>query len=212
MMRCIEKTNRPIIFFMMALIVAGCSGLQQPVRKIAYYTLEYQPVSAEAPSPLPVALQIDKFQVSPAYNANRMVYSEGPFKRNAYTYHKWRANPGDLVTYFLTRDLRKSSRFTSVFSLRSRLTASHTLEGTVDEFYEHDESDAWHAILALDITLIKNKEPDISKRVIFQKQYRETQRCAQKHPRALAEAMSKAMGIVSQKIAYDVSRHLADTR
>ncbi|MEE8398983.1 MAG: ABC-type transport auxiliary lipoprotein family protein [Desulfobacterales bacterium] len=206
-----KKQSALLIVSAVILTVSGCSSLQQPVRKIDYYTLEYQPTSAGSPSPLPVSIQIDRFQVSPAYDANRMIYSEEPFKRDAYVYHKWRANPGDLVTYFLARDLRKSSRFASVFSLKSRLTASHILEGAVDEFYEHDGDDAWHAVLALDITLIKNKEPDISKRVIFQKQYRETQRCAQKHPRALAEAMSKAMGIISGKITNDIAHHLADT-
>jgi cholesterol transport system auxiliary component len=99
-----------------------------------------------------------------------------------------------------------------VFSLKSRLAASHILEGTVEEFYERDDKDSWYAVLALGITLIKDKEPDISKRVILQERYRETQRCTQKHPGALAEAMSKAMAIVSQKIGDDISRLLADTR
>ncbi len=61
-----------------------------------------------------------RFQVAPFYNTTNIIYKEASLKRNAYHYHKWQANPGDLVTYFLARDLRETGLFKDIFILSSK--------------------------------------------------------------------------------------------
>ena len=41
-----------------------------------------------------------------AYNTTAMVYQPSAFKQETYNYHRWRVNPGYLVTDYLARDLR----------------------------------------------------------------------------------------------------------
>ena len=202
-----KKTVYLLILFVV--IIGGCAGIRQPVRRIDYYTLEYEVPVVKKSAPLPYVIRLEKFRVSPAYDSNNIVYRESSFKRNAYVYHKWRADPGDLVTYFLARDYEYSSLFQAAYTMKSRLNPSHILEGTVDEFYEYDDADTWRAVLTVSVTLLRKMEPDVSKRVLFQRQYSETETCTQKHPSALAEAMSKAMARISQRVIADTYTHLS---
>ena len=183
---------------------AGCSALNKPKPKIHHFTLEYTVLKIEDLKPIDAVLRVDRFGVAPAYNSNRMIYRDQSFKRDEYVYSKWIGNPGDIVTYFLARDLRDSGLFKAVFTYKSHLAASYAMEGSVDEFFEWDTPEGWDAVLGLNITLVVLQEPDVSKRILFQKSYRVTRRCKEEHPRGLAETMSLAMGEVSLKIIRDV--------
>jgi cholesterol transport system auxiliary component len=194
----------PVVFIFLTLIPAGCLNLKQPKNKIEYYTLEYDPPAAQNRQAVSSVIRIDRFAVSPIYNTNRIIYREGSFRREAYVYYKWRANPGDVVTYFLRRDLQHSGLFKAVVADDSRLGSEYRLEGTVDDFLEWDNNDGWEALLGVSITLIQENEADITKRILFQKTYTSTQPCRQKNPMALSEAMSTAMSEVSAQIMLDI--------
>ncbi len=199
------------IFFLLIglpLILCSCISLKNPADKIEFYTLEYNPPVISDLKPLSHIIRLDRFGVSPIYNTDRIIYREGSFKRDTYFYHKWRANPGDLVAYFLSRDIRASGLFSAVIENDSKLQSSYLIEGSVDEFYERDAEDKWEAVLSIGITLMAEREPDISKRIIFQKTYRIAEPCRQKNPRALIEAMSTAMLKASSDIIKDIYNSL----
>ena len=186
------------------LFCGGCLNFKQPRNKVEYYTLEYDPPVANRRQPLPFAIRVEQFSVSPIYNTNRIVYRDTAFKRDAYAYYKWRANPGDMVTHFLERDMRQSALFSAIVSPKSKYTSSFMLEGAVDEFLEFDTEGHWKAVLSVSIALIAENETDVSQAILFQKPYHASKPCRHKHPRALAEAMSLAMAEVSEAIILDV--------
>jgi len=205
-----QKTIHSAFFlFVILFVILGCLGNQRPPAKIDYYTLEYESNKFDDLKPTPFVLRIERFSVAPIYNSNNIIYQTGPFRRDAYNYHKWRANPGDMVTYFLSRDLKNSSLFKAIFEPGSSFSSSHVISGTVDEFFEQDEKDSWKAVLCVTIALIKENETDISKRILFQKRYRTSEKSSQKNPLAIAEAMSKAMSGISEMIITDVYKSLA---
>jgi ABC-type uncharacterized transport system auxiliary subunit len=193
-----------------ALLLGGCLSVKTPHQKIDYYTLEYDAPSISNSHTLPLVVQVERFQVAPVYNTTKIIYRQRPYTRDAYTYHMWRANPGDLVSYFLARDFQQSLVFKAVAAHNTGLLSTHILRGTVDEFYEHDGKDSWEAVLAVSITLMVNNESDISNRVLFQKSYSTRKACRQKNPRALAEAMSQAMANISEKVITDIYTFLAE--
>ena len=212
MTRCIPKfipVLLPIICLTLAL--AACLDLKQPRNKIDYYTLEYDPPAAGNHPPLAAPIRVNQFSVSPIYNTNRIIYREGLFKREAYVYHKWRANPADVVTYLLRRDLQQSGLFKAVVSLESRLPSAYVLEGSVDEFLEWNKKTGWEAYLSLSVTLMQENEPDISKKILLQKSYFTSKPCRQKNPGALAEAMSLAMSEISAQIMLDIYKTILST-
>jgi len=195
-----------VSIFLLGLILsfASCAGMRQPSPKIDYYALEYAPPQAGERTPLPRVIKVDRFSVAPLYSTAQIIYRDGSFKREAYTYHRWRSTPADLVTYFLARDLKQSGLFKAVLPHDSGQSSDFVLEGSVDEFLEWDREDSWEAVLAFGVTLMAANEPDISRRILFQKTYQGRKPCRQKNPAALAEAMSEAMAGLSAKVIEDV--------
>ena len=193
-----------VLILVSLFFLAGCSALKKPKPKINLFTLEYTVPKIEDLKPIDAVIRVDRFGVAPPYNSNRMIFQNASFKRDEYVYSKWIANPGSFATYFLARDLRDSGLFKAVFTYKSHLAASYALEGSVDEFLELDGPQGWDAVLGLSVTLQVIGEPDVSKRILFQKSYRARIRCKEEHPRGLAETMSLAMGEVSEKIIRDV--------
>ena len=186
------------------LFMAGCANLKQPPPKIDYYTFEYEPAKITAGDLLPVALIVNRFLAAPEYNTDRLVYRDRSFRRETYPNCRWRAYPGDLVSYFLVRDLRQSGLFRAVFPQEGDFAPRYSVEGAVDEFLENDRSQGWEAVLSLTVTLLKEPEPDVSRRILFQRSYSLREPCAQRTPDSLAEAMSKAMAKLSERIILDI--------
>ncbi len=193
-----------------ALLLGACTGSGTPRNMITYYTLEYAAPEVSAKGPLPVVVRMERFAVSPIYNSTAIIYRDKSYERGAYVYYRWRANPGDLVSQFLGRDLRMSGLFQGVVPEGSRLHGSYLMEGSVEEFLERDYQDRWDAVLTVNITLLAENEPDISRRVVFQKSYSVISPCRRRHPSALAEAMSNAMRQLSGDVQADVYARLAE--
>lgn len=197
-----------LLLFSLPFLVGGCLNLNQPKNKIQYFTLEYDAPRISGLKPLPVVLRVLRFSVAPVYNTSQIIYREKAFGRDSYAYYRWRANPGDLATYYLSRDLTLSKLFKAVLPYDSGFQCSYALEGSVDEFFEWDTDEGWKAVLSLSVTLMAENEPVVSKRIVFQKNYRAEKTCDRKSPEALAEAMSRAMAEVSGEILNDIYNHL----
>ncbi len=200
-----------IVILGFCLLLCACLSLKQPREKIEFYTLEYDPPTMGGLMPVEAVIKLRPFSVAPTYNSNRIIYRSQSFERDAYVYHRWRTNPGDLVTYFLQRDIQQSGLFKAVLPQQSRSTSSYVLEGSVNEFLEWDEEKTWKAVLSISVTLMKENEPDISKRILFQKTYKATKACQERNPRALAKAMSQAMAEISAALIMDTVDCLAQT-
>ncbi|MBW1812783.1 MAG: membrane integrity-associated transporter subunit PqiC [Deltaproteobacteria bacterium] len=198
----------PVLVVLAACFISGCFGFSNPNKMISYYTLEYNAPKIEGLTTLPFAILIERFQVTPMYDSNKIIYKNSEFKRESYSYHRWRANPGDIVTHLLARDFKETSLFKAIFTLDSRYPATHMLKGTIEEFYEKDGEDYWESVLSLSVALIKKDEIDPLKSIIFQKKYNMKEVCSKKNPQAFAEAMSKAMEKLSNVIMKDVYNSL----
>lgn len=194
----------PILFLSLPLLLGACVSLKQPSNKIGYYTLEYDPPQITGYKALPIVIRIEHFTVAPTYNTNRIIYKDESFKRNAYVYHKWSDNPGNLCAHFLSRDIQQSGLFKAVLQCNSEFPPSYMIEGSVDEFFEWDTKENWNAVLSLSVTLMAENGSDIGKRLLFQKTYNTTKPCEQKNPTALAQAMSQAMSEISLKVIKDI--------
>jgi ABC-type uncharacterized transport system auxiliary subunit len=194
----------PFFFFLIC-----CSPLKQPTPRIEYYTLEYDPPEHPELPPLPVILRIQRFTTASSYNTLQMVYRDRSFRRGTYAYHRWHADPADLIADRLARDMRHSGLFRAVVQDESTLASTHVLEGSLDEFFEWSDEAGWKAVLSITATLITARESDITRKVLFQKTFRAVRPCKEKTPRGLAEAMSQAMADVSEEMIKAVHDRLS---
>lgn len=199
-----------ILLMGLAVFLSACLDFKQPRNKIEYYSLEYDPPRRGNHQPVSHVIKVELFSVSPIYNTRKIIYRDDAYKRAAYDYHKWQANPAEFVTYFLARDMRQSGLFKAVVTRNYRFPHTYMLGGSVDEFLESDMQAGCQADLSLNIVLMSEHETDVSKKIIFQKSYHIRKPCRQKNPRALAEAMSTAMAEASTQIIDEVYNRLAN--
>ncbi|MCF6291439.1 MAG: ABC-type transport auxiliary lipoprotein family protein [Desulfobacterales bacterium] len=195
-----------------ALISAGCATLKRPALEIEYYTLEYDSPAVDLPGatgPLAALLRVERFSAAPPYETNRIVFRERQFDLDTYFYHRWRAVPADLVSYFLTRDLQQSGLFKAVSPSVTTMPHTHVVAATVDEFLEWDTDRGRQAVITLHLSLIVAREPDISKRVLFQERFTARYPCGDKQPREVARAMSLAMADISRQVAIRIHQALS---
>ncbi len=191
--------------------VNGCFGPQSQRPAVEFYSLDYVSPVSEAPRQLPFIVRVQPFQAAPPYNSTRIVYGTDRFARNRYAYHRWIAEPAQMVTFFLARDIRNSKLFQAV-TTDDEPEPTHLLQGTVESFYEQDNCEQWNAILSVTVTLVDKDQDDVSRKIALQKTYAESEQCRQNSPAGLAAAMSTAMSEVSGKIISDVHNALSGSR
>jgi len=200
--RCISAAG----IMALALVLCGCGGLRGRTQVQWKYTLEYTSPLVQGLAAAPHVLQVKLFTVVQNYNSTAMVYQPAAFKLQQYQRSSWRVNPGDMVTDYLLRDLRKQHLFKAVFSYREPGTARFALEGEIEQFAEVDETEGRKAVLSVYVTLLDSSQKDASKMIVWQKNYCFAEPFAGKGPAALAQAMSRAMEKFSRQLISDLSR------
>jgi len=192
-----------ILSLLAALLLSGCG---KPPALINRYILDYAPPVLPRLPQLDTGIKVELFAVDQTINRLEMVYKENPYRTGTYWYNRWRANPGYLVTDYLTRDLRDSRLFKAVFSHDASGPARFRLEGGVVEFQENDAPGLWHAALRLNVTLLDTDQENVADRVMFQRSYEAQEPMLTKTPQGLAAGMSSALQRLSQQIIDDVYR------
>ncbi|MFW6415715.1 MAG: ABC-type transport auxiliary lipoprotein family protein [Thermodesulfobacteriota bacterium] len=204
------RTSKAALILAIFLIFSpGClSGIQtQDPPPIHYYTLEYDPPELNKIQ-LPSVLNIQEFSAGPNCNTDKLVYNPAERTRENYHYHRWRSSPGDLVTYFLRRDLQQGRLFSAVSGPGFDSRCTHRLQGLVEEFYEMNKDNKSYAVAQMSITLLQCNQKDISQRVLTQETYRAREEMDRATPGQLAKAMSKVMQKLSKQISRDVYQEL----
>jgi ABC-type uncharacterized transport system auxiliary subunit len=213
-MQCAKPNYLPAhfrkhLFLLVLIILTGCIGDAKPPEPIYYYTLGHDNPALSLAPQLPCILRVERFSASPPFNSQRIIYAQNELQRNAYAYHQWIAPPGELVSYYLARDLRQCGGFRAVLTPDASLSATHSLYGWVEQFIEKDAAAHWQAAATIHITLISNLDRDPTRKILLQKRYEAKAPCNAKTPEALAEAMSKVVGQISQAVTKDVYSRLS---
>jgi ABC-type uncharacterized transport system auxiliary subunit len=192
--------------FMVSIVLSlvACSFGGKPSVMVEQYALEYPPPSVQSLSPMHEVIRLERFSVAQIFNHVKMVYRQKPTHYNDYAYHRWRANPGDMVGDSLLRDLRAAGIFKSVFSYRDMGNTPLILKGGVGEFYESDEKDGRKAILSVYITVIDTTSRELTKQIVFQKNYRYEEPVTEKTVQGFAQAMSRAVEKLSGQVITDI--------
>ena len=196
--------KRIVILFLMLILLGGCIDMKNPAPKTDFYTFEYPPHDNTHTITTPYILKIETFAVSPVYDDNRFLYRPDAFKRNEFSHHRWRANPGDLVADHLTRDFTHASFLRAVITTESFPAYTHLLTGTVEEFYQRIENDQWRAILSVSVLLVDETSGPIDGRILFQHRYSFQEAISDKTPEGFVGGMSRAMQKLSETLIEDV--------
>jgi uncharacterized lipoprotein YmbA len=124
-------------FAVMALIaLAGCGGA---VKYPNYYALHIPPPpDPPAQEGVRASLAVREFR-SPAYlHQGAIVYKTSPEQIGFYNYHRWAADPREVVTNAVTDRLRASGKFTQVKTYDGRPDVDYVLSGRIERLEEVD--------------------------------------------------------------------------
>ncbi|MCX5809601.1 MAG: ABC-type transport auxiliary lipoprotein family protein [Proteobacteria bacterium] len=185
-------------------IVAGCFGRSKAPHLVEQYSLEYAPPTVESLVRIGESIKVERFPVAQSFNSQAMVYRAQPYKLAAYNYNRWRVNPGDMVTDYLTRDLRAANVFPAVFSYRDIEGTRFIVEGGVEEFLETMEKDNLKAVLKTNVSFIDGSQKELTKRVVFQKRYHFEESLKEHSPDEFARGMSVNMQRFSEQVIKDI--------
>lgn len=197
------------IIIVLSAMLSACMGNSAPSKPTYYYTLDYPSPSVRLNHQLPAILRVERFTVSPPFHTQRIIYADKGTMRNSYAYHQWIAPPGELLPYFLVRDLRKTNGFKAVLTPDASLSATHSLHGWVEEFIEKEGTSNCHAKAIIHISLINNLNSDLTQKIMLQKRYQAATPCKAKTPAALAEAMSAVLAKISTDVTKDIHSRLS---
>jgi ABC-type uncharacterized transport system auxiliary subunit len=186
-----------------AVLLGSCFPGSKPPYVVQFYTLEY-PSTISIGLTLKEAVRIGRFFMVQSYNTSAMLYRPKPYEVAAYNYHRWRTNPGDMVTEHLLEDFRSSGLFHAVFSYRHPENVRFVVDGDVGEFLEAKVGAGWEAALSMEVSLRDTATPEAGKEILFQKRYRTVEPLIKESPEEFARGMSRAMARVSGEILGDV--------
>jgi len=189
-----------ILFF---ISLTGCLPTGKAPYYVEQYILDYDPPKVDLGKAIDTSVKFERFSVAQVYNNTRMNYRTNPFRIDAYNYSRWRVSPGDLVGDCLLRDMRGSNIITVVMSYRNPEHTRFSLEGGVEEFLEVMEDGRPFAVLSLNLTVLDNKETEITKKIKLQKRYRAKEPLKDHSPESLAMGMSTSLARISDVFLKD---------
>jgi ABC-type uncharacterized transport system auxiliary subunit len=198
------KRANTIVVLIGFMLVVGCGSILpkgKPSPPLKRYALEYTAPAFKGLPRLDAAIRVERFSIARIFDSRAMLYRPEPHRYAEYHSFVWIANPADMITDFLVRDLQSSGLFTAVFSHGSPEQPRFLLEGGVSEFFENDEREP-RAVLSVNATLLDLASKSLGGKIVFQKSYSVSKQ-VKKTPGAFATGMSAAAAELNAEIILD---------
>jgi ABC-type uncharacterized transport system auxiliary subunit len=193
------------LFFCLA-IIAGCVSGGKPGFQVETYLINYPAPAAAQLTKIEDTIRINRFTIATAYNNHQMIFRQDDYALDSFNYNRWAVNPADMVGDNLLRDLQESGVFRAAFSRYAVDEGRYVLQGGIEEFFlriDKINKSGSVAVVSLEITLKDTQQREATKRIIFQKKYRQEEALTEQSPRGYCQAMSLAVQKLSRQIIAD---------
>jgi ABC-type uncharacterized transport system auxiliary subunit len=169
-----------------AAALAGCS-LAPTTPHIRYYTLA---VTGTPPTHLDAPVRVGTFTADQPYATERIAFRSSPYRLDYYTYHRWAADPRDLLRA-ATRDYFERAAGTH--------GSPYEIEGHLRRLEEVDQPAEWQGALALDVRVTRGGV------VVLDRVFHETEPAESRNPEAVAAALSRALQRVLDQVLTELA-------
>ena len=188
-----------------ALIAAAACGGSTP--QVRYYQLA-TPRAEAAKSTGDKVLVVEALASDGAYDDERIVYRNNPYRLDYYNYHRWVATLGVLVGGYLEKALSRTGNFKAVLREQTADT-SLVLGGRINAIEEVDRDPKhWVGRISLELTLTDPKTGD----VVWAQPFEETEPLPVQNPEGLARAISIALDRIAQRAAPQIAEHAENVK
>lgn len=138
-----------------ALLLAGCGGFLHEAKPTVWVALEPAPVSGGLKPDGPT-LEVARFASAAPFGTDRVARREGTSRWTFAAYHRWVADPGEMVSSCVRDALSCSDLFGAVFTSPSPYRADYRLSGAVRTLF-WDRKDGV-AVVELEASLVAAQE------------------------------------------------------
>ena len=182
--------------YLLFIVLIACGGKMPETR---YYQLAAP--AARAPTSGETVVVVEPLSTDSAYDDDRIVYRQSPYRLDYYDYHRWISSPGTMVSDYLAMSLAHTGRFRAV---ARELTdaAAVVLGGRVIAIEEVDRSDhRWEGRIVIELTLTDARTGE----ALWSQQLEETEPLPTQSPEGLAAALSRAMARVVERVTPTIA-------
>ena len=175
-----------------ALALAGCA-LFRGTPQVRSYTLT---LAGEPPARLAEPVRIGVFTIDQPYATERLAYRTSPYRLDYYTYHRWAADPRQLVQAAARDYVERAAA-----SGAGAETAGTPLEitGHIRRIEELDAPAGWQGALALDLRVERGNT------LVLARSYAETEPAEARNPEAVAAALSRALARILDDLVAELA-------
>jgi ABC-type uncharacterized transport system auxiliary subunit len=195
---------RNLFLLLSAAVIAGCVSSGKPQAPVENYLLDYPAPIFEKRTKIDDTIRVSRFTIATVYNNNNMIFRQDNYALDSFNYSRWAANPADMVSDNLLRDLQASGFFRAVFSRYVVDEGRYIVQGGIEEFFLKIDKKGKSAIISLAITLKDTKQREAGKRIMFQKRYAREETLPEQSPQGYCQAMSSGWQKLSPQIVDDV--------
>ncbi len=195
---------RSLFLLLSAAVIAGCVSSGKPQAPVENYLLDYPAPIFEKRTKIDDTIRVSRFTIATVYNNNNMIFRQDNYALDSFNYSRWAANPADMVSDNLLRDLQASGFFRAVFSRYVVDEGRYIVQGGIEEFFLKIDKKGKSAVISLAITLKDTKQREAGKRIMFQKRYAREETLPEQSPQGYCQAMSSGWQKLSPQIVDDV--------
>ncbi|MBI3770595.1 MAG: membrane integrity-associated transporter subunit PqiC [Deltaproteobacteria bacterium] len=179
--------TRATMLLLAAMALAGCSfGRSLP--GIHYYTLAITDAPATR---LDAPLRVGVITSDQAYATERIAYRSSPYQLDYYSYHRWAADPRNLVRTAARDYFERAGAANGI---------PFEVEGNIRRLEEVDDPTGWRGTLALDVRVARGGT------IILERAFSETEPAASRRPEAVAAALSRALQRILDQLLTEAAR------
>jgi len=147
---------RALLAALVLLVLApGCGGLQREATPTVWLALEPALPAAGSRAGAP-SLRIDSFATAETFRDDRLSVREGHSKWSLSAYHRWVADPGEMVASAARDHLSRAGLFSAVFTPPAPVEADYRLSGAVRRLYWDREERT--AVVEVEASLVESTD------------------------------------------------------
>ena len=170
------------------LVAASACSLGRRTPELHYYVLA---VPGTPPSALDAPVRIGVFTADQPYATTRLAYRTSPYRLDYYTYHRWAADPRQMIPAAIRDYLERAASRDG--------GPPYVVEGHVRRLEEVDQSGGRVGAIGLEVRVQR------AGRIVLASAYEEVEPAAEANPEAVAAALSRALGRILDRIAADLT-------
>jgi ABC-type uncharacterized transport system auxiliary subunit len=195
--------TRPTLCILLLSLLAGCFSMgRSGAPRVSRYRLDY-PAPTPQGTAISATVQVLPLRSAAMYDRVDVVYRQGLHRVETYNYRRWSVQPARMIRDLIERDMVASQDFQAVTGGLSPLAADYVVDGVVEEIEERIDQGC-NAHIRIRFVLARRSGP-ASAGPVFQRVYEASEACRAGDADDFAEAMSRAVASISERLRGDLS-------